>query len=493
MVSFRRLTRATVLVACLPFATSTLANPATYDTHLVLCWNDLGMHCMSADHSRFSILPPYNTLVAQVIARGDATRLPHVVAVTYGLALEYSIPGNSYSAGKTNFWDWAELLFGVPLPPDVGLTGRGLSGTFTPHATYLDAEGIPITPYPDATPSTEDPYQQALVILRDSLGNELHRSTPVIPVSAEVNCVSMDCHASEQEILDEHPQVPGFDPGATPILCASCHGSTPLTGPFPGPGDWFSLRVHGQHTEIDQQFPGADACYKCHPGPNTRCLRDVMATSHGLICQDCHGTLQHLAQTVDGGRIPWLQEPACRECHTAAYGEPAGILFRNAVGHGGVRCTGCHGSPHAIFTSRESRDNSNCIALQGHAGTLDDCRVCHGVVPPGAGPHGLVLTSAVERELTAGAGTMEVYPNPCRPGMPLQILVAGANLAGGRLLVYDAGGRIVCRLEARPAGTGIRAQWDGRNAQGGRISSGVYFVRWSAGADRAVARVVILE
>jgi len=33
----------------------------------VLAWNNLGMHCMDSDYSVFSILPPYNTIEAQLI------------------------------------------------------------------------------------------------------------------------------------------------------------------------------------------------------------------------------------------------------------------------------------------------------------------------------------------------------------------------------------------------------------------------------------------
>ena len=37
----------------------------------VLGWNNLGMHCMDSDCSVFSILPPYNTIEAQLIVNGQ--------------------------------------------------------------------------------------------------------------------------------------------------------------------------------------------------------------------------------------------------------------------------------------------------------------------------------------------------------------------------------------------------------------------------------------
>ncbi|MBZ0269756.1 cytochrome c family protein, partial [bacterium] len=344
------------------FTGAALAAPSL-GSHIVLTWNDLGMHCMNQDHDQISILPPYNNLVAQVIRRGDATTLPALV--TQGLSLDYSIPGNTYSVGKTNFWDYDVPLFGVDLPPNIGLTGNGLAGVFAEHTGYFEADGIPVTPFTDAAPTVEDPYQQALVIVRDGGGLELTRSWPVIPVSVEVSCVSGGCHGSIQNILDEHEEEGGFHPDNTPILCAECHGSPPLTGPSPGSAGYFSRRIHHKHDFIDQEIPGIEGCYKCHPGVQTDCLRGTMSTDYGMICQDCHGDMEHVSQTIDNGRIPWVEEPACRDCHTAQFGEPVGVLFRNATGHGGVRCTGCHGSPHTIFPSREPRDNAVHIALQG--------------------------------------------------------------------------------------------------------------------------------
>ena len=45
----------------------------------VLSWNNLGMHCMDSDYSVFSVLPPYNTIEAQLIVNGAlVTNAPSV-------------------------------------------------------------------------------------------------------------------------------------------------------------------------------------------------------------------------------------------------------------------------------------------------------------------------------------------------------------------------------------------------------------------------------
>ncbi len=464
---------------------------AQTDEHVILVTNDLGMHCMNRNHAVLSVLPPYNTLQAQIIRKGDATRLPALV--TSGLTLEYSFPGNTYSVGKTDFWTYAQALFGVNLAPDTGLTGKTLDDVFDLRGDLFVAEGIPLTPFPDATPTVEDPYQQATVILRDDLGRELARAYPVAPVSVEMNCVSTGCHSSESSILNGHEREMGFDPNQRPVLCAHCHGSTPLTGPNPGPANWFSFRMHDQHKFIDQSIPGINGCQKCHPGPNTQCLRGTMATDHGMVCQDCHGTMNQLASSIEhSGRIPWVDEPACRTCHTSTYGEPAGVLYRNARGHGGVLCSGCHNSPHAIFPSRESRDNQVMVDLQGHAGALSDCTVCHGITPAGAGPHGITPVSAVETEVLGGALPLRVFPSPAAAGSGCTIAAARALPAGGRLLIFDARGRTVRMLEVGANGAASWI-WDGRDANGRKAASGVYFVRYQNGNTVAAGKIVLVD
>ncbi|MBC8426944.1 hypothetical protein H8E07_22750, partial [bacterium] len=368
--------------------------------HVVISWNDLGMHCMNKDHGAMSILPPYNTLYAQVVARGDAITLPQLL--TSGVTVEYSIPGNTYSVGKTDFWDHDLALFGDDLPDNVGLTGNGLSGEFEAHAAHFTAEGIPLTPFTDAAPTVEAPYQLGLVIARNGGGLELARSRPVLPVSTEVNCVTSGCHSSEQDIIYGHPNEAGYNPAAQPILCAGCHASPALGTPGIPDAGYFSFRIHDQHKFLDETMPGQDGCNMCHPGPQTQCLRGTMATDYAMVCQDCHGNLAQVSGSIEHqGRVPWLNEPACRECHTAQYGEPVGQLYRLSTGHGGLMCAACHGSPHSIWPSREANDNVMAEDLQNASGTLRDCTVCHGVVPDGPGPHGYSpTTDVVELEIT---------------------------------------------------------------------------------------------
>jgi hypothetical protein len=471
-------------------APSSASGLAALGDWVVLAWNDLGMHCMNQLHATFSVLPPYNNLRAQVIRRGDATHAPQLV--TSGVSVGYSVPGNTWSVGKTDFWTYANALFGVTLPANVGLTGKGLSGSLDPAGTLFAADGIPVTPFTDAAPTVEAPYQQALVIARDAGGVELARSTPTIPVSVDLSCVSSGCHSSEQSILNGHPREAGFDPAAKPVLCAKCHADPALGTTGIREADYFSFRMHDQHKFIDQSIPGIAGCYKCHPGNTPKCLRGTMATDHGMICQDCHGNMSNVARTIEQGRVPWVNEPRCATCHTSQYAENPGTLFKLSTGHGGVACEGCHNSTHAEVPSREANDNANNLALQGYAGALRECVVCHGYNPQGAGPHGLVLASVPGAEVLIGARALSVSPNPARGACVIEL--RAPDVASGILAVHDVQGRIVRRLLPSAAGPGVfRAAWDGRDRDGARVVPGTYFVRWIQGTDRAAARVTMMR
>ncbi len=374
----------------------------TADKYVVLGWNDLGMHCYNRDFQDLAVLPPYNTLWAQVIRVGDPPQL-----ITQGITVTYSFPDNTYSVGKSNFWDYDLALFGVDLPPNVGLAGKGLSGVMDVKADHFVAEGIPLTEFRDSAPTTPYPYQLAEIVARDATtGVELARSTVVAPVSTEMHCDN--CHYDggvedvatgrvETNILAVHEGDEDVaDAGASlsptdlrpdrPVLCAKCHASNALAAPGVAGVPSLSRVMHEKHAgEVPDTTVG---CYNCHPGPTTLCLRDVMSQSHGMGCVDCHGGMEKVAENP----TPWLNEPRCDSCHQEAAYKQDQVLYRMSSGHGGVRCAGCHDSPHAIAPSREANDALKFIALQGHAGTLDTCTVCHATEPTQDGPHGLAAS-----------------------------------------------------------------------------------------------------
>jgi hypothetical protein len=343
----------------------------------VFGYNDLGMHCMNQDFSELCVLPPANTLRAQVIDRTQED--PRIV--TSGVQLLYSIPGNTTSINKTNFWTNAPALFNAQLPPNIGLFGFGLSGTMTLTAdSDYWAHGIPITQMTDG--GISDPYQLSMIkVLRN--GKTVTSTQAVVPVSWEMSC--NECHTTNgisvaTDILRKHDLLHGTTlEQRKPVLCAGCHADTAL-GTTGAPGmPTLSSAMHSAHSSRMGQRTDEAACYSCHPGPQTQCLRDTHKSA-GLTCVSCHSTMVAVGNP---NRQPWQDEPRCGTCHRVAGHEyeQTGKLYRDSIGHNGVKCISCHGSPHAIGPSTNPRDNVQAIALQGHAGPINKCTVCHRTTP----------------------------------------------------------------------------------------------------------------
>ncbi len=243
-----------------------------------------------------------------------------------------------------------------------------------------------------------------------------------------------------------------------PVLCASCHASNALgTTGLDGVGNMSNV-MHGQHGrfQVDgdgnlirdatgepiltdpsgltgaeipliafgPEIPMEENCFLCHPGKITQCFRGAMFSA-GQQCEDCHGDMLAVGgeYTLNNGltREPWVNEPRCESCHTGRgddavltrafeagdraanpliavnkrFSENVNTLYRDSLGHGGVGCEGCHGSPHAIWPNQDPNANDNVTAmqLQGHKGSIQECTVCHeqNSFPNGTlgGPHGM--------------------------------------------------------------------------------------------------------
>jgi len=348
--------------------------PPTGD-YVVFAWNDLGMHCLNPTYDTAVILPPYNTVWAQVIKRGNPPQV-----VTSGLTVEYSILNNTFSYGKRDygqFWDNCEVLFGAPVEQDKGLNlvdpaiHNGLSGVMVAKSGHFEVDGIPVTPVDDG--NNWNPYQVAQVTVKGAGGQVVAQTQCTVPTSDEINCSR--CHTAAnpfQDILQKHDAEHGTNlTGQPPVLCAGCHGSPALGLLDPGDG-YLSQVIHGAHADRDA------TCYDCHPGALTQCNRSEPHTTADGNCTTCHGDMSQVAGSIEGGRVPWASEPRCVDCHFGVPEVDTGAeLYRNATGHHGVYCISCHGSPHAMVPSREYSDNYQALQYMESVNTIGSCGVCH--------------------------------------------------------------------------------------------------------------------
>jgi hypothetical protein len=331
-------------------------------SYKILAANDLGMHCVDADFSTFTILPPYNVVNAQVV-KTDGSGKPSLlgdadVTIDYSATADANGSINSRSAGKTNFWTYAAQAYGANLAPGQGLKGLYMPGEATsaaqtrlvwkPDAALFKAEGIPIIPIDDAGHSNPFPLMRFKATDKAS-GQGLATLDVVLPVSAETTC--RDCHAtgqtaarggsitwsttadvevqSRENILLLHDSRMGTHLMASrPVLCAGCHYSPALDLAGTGPAGaqlgkaTMSSAMHAYHADkmIDPSGvayadrwiaqggtpPTSDrqSCYLCHPGKITQCLRGAMTAT--VTCQNCHGNMSAVGASTPlaaGGSI----------------------------------------------------------------------------------------------------------------------------------------------------------------------------------------------
>jgi cytochrome bd-type quinol oxidase subunit 1 len=408
--------------------------------YVILSWNDLGMHYISDSDPWFVLLPPANTIFAQLIKRGPIPRI-----VTSDIKIHYTVePDFQHPENHVRFWEFAAQNFGAEISPPGGLAGKGLSGEMAPHAELAAfiAEMIPVVPYPDG--GGFDPYPIfTLEAFESASGERLAMTRMVAPASSEMGC--KNCHGGEwanagvagftaetcRNILSSHDRMSRTDlldraEAGNPTICGSCHQDLALGTEGKPELLNLSAAIHGFHAGY---LPDMEerSCHACHPsrsGGATRCLRGRHGDDGGgLTCIDCHGTLEDHAlsllkheqqsgkpgaarlmanlkpvacESIDeiNGRLPWINEPDCLNCHVDYeldeidgfnhWTRESAALYRNRTGQRGVMCAACHGSPHAIYPAvnpyGEDLDNIQPLQYQDIAGTIateHNCTVCH--------------------------------------------------------------------------------------------------------------------
>ncbi len=370
---------------------------ARNDKYIILAWNDLGMHCAQDDYSYFLILPPFNTLHVQVIRRGAGI-------VTSGITVSYAFPKKTDSTLHTNFWTYA-AKYGFNVPANVGITGTPMAGNMALDQKGLGfvATGIPVTPYDDD--DTWDPYGTAVITVSD--GTVTQTASVVVPISTELNCAN--CHGTADAFLnilqmhDKHnaTTLVADRAAGTLHMCAECHPDNALGAPGKKGVSNLSLAMHSFHKDKMNVSadPATPACYNCHPGPRTRCLRGLMSHA-GKSCADCHGDMHGMTAALLNGRQPWLQEPRCGDCHDSRHAENSDTLYRNSVFsntpdvmnnpskmNGKLYCESCHNSTHAEYSSTNTTDNIIPQLYQGDNYWIWNCYVCHTDYMPSPSMH----------------------------------------------------------------------------------------------------------
>lgn len=256
---------------------------------VLLGWNNLGMHCMDDDYSVFSILPPFNTVNAQLLwSRNGTTRLvtngAGAFVVTYEAVADLDGSRNTTAIGKTEFWSYEHQMYGADLPPDTGLTGMSMPGAanvpqamvWETDSAWFAGNGIPITPWDDR--GLKNPYpMMRLRAKRASDGVELASLDVVLPVSDEMDCRA--CHGSGAGPAAEPSAGWVYDPNASHDCCYACHNGIDSSSPGPNQppivtNRWLALVADGSNAV---SLAGND------PNGNTLSYRVVSQPMYGSV------------------------------------------------------------------------------------------------------------------------------------------------------------------------------------------------------------------
>ena len=403
----------------------------------ILASNDLGMHCACPSFDTFMLLPPFNTLRAQVIKKGS----PSLLGSSTQYKLNYSIVENTDAVLKADpyFKSWinnAPKIFPgfQPLTADgriQSITGATLSGTMdlnTTGTTWFEKVGIPA--YPVTTNTAADimtdplggpkrtPYLTGHLELVDTTaGNKVVASDDVtVPVAFGGCC---NCHLkvaqaygktatpadsfatmgmlhAKSNRIDFAKLDPDGDGVAGPIRCSVCHWD-PAMGEAKAPG--FSATYPNYKILPGATFTAADV------RTSTRSFSDVLHRYHtqssavlasydaniAKNCYDCHPGNgancyrdTHTSKKNAGGQPIW-----CTDCHGDLNQRVAQNQLANPWSYQTLpTCAQCHGTTYGEKSPGQSGWLNTGIFgkflnSSGHKSPKILCSSCHG------SPHGL--------------------------------------------------------------------------------------------------------
>ena len=409
--------------------------PGPTGTYKVIAYNDLGMHCACPGASTFLLLPPFNTIRAQVFLLTGAT---DPTVVSSGVNVSYSIVEDTKARldADSYYQNWVAFspkLFPGFVPKDasgnyVGLTGKKLADTMEYNSTSkgYEAAGIPAFPVVTNTSAdimtdplggaNRDPYLTGTVYVKNSAGTILAQTNTTVPVAFGGCCT---CHLTlavndgftrdplgsfksqgkrhglNSSKIDFSLIDPDGDGVGGPIRCSWCHWD-PAMGESSAPG---LANVWPNYTIL----PGANFT-KADVKVSTRSFSDVLHKFHSqstLVktsydaniaknCYDCHpGNNVNCYRDAMKTANVW-----CTDCHgdlnqRAAAGQltqpwqQSTLPTCNAPSAGATSAFACHNATTYPTPGTWTGLFGKYLNSRGHKGSIQ-CLTCHG------SPHAIV-------------------------------------------------------------------------------------------------------
>jgi len=395
---------------------------------VVMASNDLGMHCACPGAEKMLLLPPFNTLRAQVIERGGSSPVllsdPTDIRVEYDI-LENHDEFNSYKPDDPSKTDlrvdpyystWMEMMPKYGFGPAEnasgaiqGLTGAGLAGEMHSQPEgWWEVIGVPA--FPDASNSSNqekimvdplggpnrNPYLTGQVRVYEQATDALLAETSItVPVSFG-GCCSCHLQLTADNGMDPNPDNsfalmgqlherdsginfalldPDGDGVTGPVRCSVCHwdpamGESSPPGGYVDPGTGATLPV--------SQYSFSDVLHRWHVENSA-----VLSYNPDLAtdCYECHPSNQvmcyrghHTNKTIGtDNHAVW-----CTDCHGDLYQRVAEGQLANPWSPATMpNCQDCHSATGENEVLAHTFGGS-FLKSMSHKNDAILCSTCHG-------------------------------------------------------------------------------------------------------------------
>lgn len=189
--------------------------------------------------------------------------------------------------------------------------------------------------------------------------------------------------------------------GQSGSVCQDCHGNMAQVGDDfsrSQPGGGFQLGADFYTNANTPRVPWANqpGCGSCHTGDavsNLTATAGVHKAADNIRLLQAWRVGDVKATPIVPTNKRFAENVVTAAENAAAAGNPK--LYRVSTGHGGLFCQACHGPTHSEWSSSPTKPNANdnvtSNQIQGHAGTLSECSVCHTSYTGRNlnGPHGM--------------------------------------------------------------------------------------------------------
>ena len=418
-------------IAGLVVANPGKARSVATGTYVLMVNNDLGIHCTCPDSTLVSILPPANTLRAQVLYNSPSGG-PQIITDPTKITVEYTVPFAdqllkdprylTYLDNANKMYPTQEGWAAISRTNPVSIAGTPLkTGKFTakPEHNMWVAELIPVFPplqpaggegtFTDSFGDTRQAFPTVIVTVKDAkTGVILAQNTKVSTPVAFANCCT--CHREiykdtfgsypanpldsfRETMLKPHDLKHNTDllkltQAGIPVRCSRCHVDPAVGGKTPG----YPTSIYPQAVGLNLPIPNSSMTlsYTIHQGHNLKSEFHTRFAALGFkeSCEACHpgketvGCMRgvHVNTTPQGITLNFK----CSDCH-------GDLDARNASGQLAdpwsfrtlPRCDNCHTNTGEWTTAQITAYNKVQLGgaflnSRGHAGQLLLCSSCHG-------------------------------------------------------------------------------------------------------------------